>query len=65
MWDDDYVAHKPAKIWRRTAEASSVEDLLSDPTGTYVKRCQAHHPTRADRRGDIVRVGRSQMQLAG
>ena len=60
--DDDYASSKHAKIWR-DAEGFVVEDLLST-NGTYVNGQRITQPVRIDR-GDIVRVGRSQMQLDG
>ena len=60
--DDDYASSRHAKIWR-DAEGFVVEDLLST-NGTYVNGQRITQPVRIDR-GDIVRVGRSQMQLDG
>ncbi len=58
--DDDYASSRHAKIWR-DAEGFVVEDLLS-LNGTYVNGQRITAPTRIDI-GDVVRVGRSQMQL--
>lgn len=58
--DDDYASSKHAKIWR-DAEGFVVEDLLST-NGTYVNGQQITQPTRIEMR-DVIRVGRSQMQL--
>lgn len=58
--DDDYASSRHAKIWRDD-EGFVVEDLQS-LNGTYVNGQRISEPTRIDI-GDVVRVGRSQMQL--
>lgn len=58
--DDDYASSRHAKIWRDD-EGFVVEDMLST-NGTYVNGQQITQPTRIDI-GDVVRVGRTQMQL--
>ena len=60
--DDDYASSRHAKIWRDD-EGFVVEDLRST-NGTYVNGQQISQPTRISP-GDVVRVGRSQMQLEG
>ena len=60
--DDDYVSTRHAQIVR-TDDGYMVEDLGST-NGTYVNGQRITQPVRIDR-GDIVRVGRSQMQLDG
>ena len=60
--NDDYASSRHAKIWRDD-QGFVVEDLLST-NGTYVNGQRISQPTRIER-GDIVRVGRSQMQLDG
>ena len=60
--DDDYASSRHAKIWRDD-EGFVVEDLRST-NGTYVNGQQISQPTRVSP-GDVVRVGRSQMQLEG
>lgn len=60
--DDDYASSRHAKIWR-DEEGFVVEDLQST-NGTYVNGHQISDPTRISP-GDVVRVGRSQMQLEG
>lgn len=58
--DDDYASSRHAKIWR-DADGFVVEDLLST-NGTYVNGHQIDQPTRIEI-GDVIRIGRSQMQL--
>lgn len=58
--DDDFASSRHAKIWR-DEEGFVVEDMLST-NGTYVNGQQISQPTRIDI-GDVVRVGRTQMQL--
>lgn len=58
--DDDYASSRHAKIWR-DEEGFVVEDMLST-NGTYVNGHQISQPTRISM-GDVVRVGRTQMQL--
>lgn len=60
--DDDYASSRHAKIWR-DAQGFVVEDLNST-NGTYVNGQRITQPTRIAP-GDIVRIGRSQMQLDG
>lgn len=58
--DDDYASSRHARIWR-DEQGWVVEDLQST-NGTYVN---GHRITQATRigAGDVVRIGRSQMQL--
>ncbi len=58
--DDDYASSRHARIWQ-DEEGFVVEDLAST-NGTYVNGHQISQPTRIAV-GDVIRVGRSQMQL--
>ena len=58
--DDDYASSRHAKIWHDD-EGFVVEDLAST-NGTYVNGQQISQPTRINV-GDVIRIGRSQMQL--
>ncbi|GAA2180820.1 antibiotic biosynthesis regulator FhaB [Brooklawnia cerclae] len=58
--DDDYASSRHARVWH-DREGFVVEDLLST-NGTYVNGQQISQPTRIGF-GDVVRVGRSQLQL--
>lgn len=58
--DDDFASSRHAKIWR-DEQGFVVEDLLST-NGTYVNGQKIEQPTRIEI-GDVVRIGRSQMQL--
>lgn len=60
--DDDYASSRHAKIWR-DEQGFIVEDLRST-NGTYVNGHQISQPTRIEV-GDVIRIGRSQMQLEG
>ncbi len=60
--DDDYASSRHAKIWR-DEQGFVVEDLQST-NGTYVNGQQISQPTRVEV-GDVIRIGRSQMQLEG
>lgn len=58
--DDDYASSRHARVWR-DEQGWVVEDLLST-NGTYVNGQKISQPTRIGV-GDVVRIGRSQMQL--
>lgn len=58
--DDDYASSRHARIWR-DEQGWVVEDLQST-NGTYVNGQRIAQATRIQI-GDVVRVGRSQMQL--
>lgn len=60
--NDDYASSRHAKIWR-DEEGFVVEDLTST-NGTFVNGHQITQPTRFGV-GDVIRIGRSQMQLEG
>ena len=58
--DDDYASSVHAKIWRDD-QSFVIEDLTST-NGTYVNGHKITQPTRVNI-GDVIRIGRSQMQL--